>query len=45
MLELWGMLSTHLLTSLPGPIRPGVVELVRVLSMDQIELNGVLMLN
>ena len=26
MLELWGTWSTHLLSSLPGPLWPGVVE-------------------
>ena len=41
MLELWGMP----LPSLPGPLSPGVVAPKRVLSMGQIELNCVLMLN
>ena len=45
MLELWGMLSTPLLSSLPGPLWPGVVAPVRVLCMAQIEINSVLMLN
>ena len=45
MLELWGMQSTPSLPSLPGPLWPGVVALDRVLSMSQIELNCVLMLN
>ena len=45
MLELWGMQSTPLLPSLPGPLWPRVVILDIVLSMCQIELNGVLMLN
>ena len=45
MLELWGILSTRLFQSLPGPLCPGVVAPDRVLLMDQIELNGVLMLS
>ena len=45
MLKLWGMRSTHLLPSLPGPLCPGVVATDRVLSMGQRELNNVLMLN
>ena len=45
MLELWGIWSTPSLPSLPGTLSPGVVALDRVLSMDQIELNYVLMLN
>ena len=45
MLELWGMQSTPSLPSLPGPLWPGVVLTDRVLSMDQIQLNCVLMLN
>ena len=44
-LELWGMLSTPSLPSLPGPLWPWVVAPDRVLSMGQIELNCVLMLN
>ena len=44
-LELWGMRSTRLLPSLPGPLYPGVVAPDRVLPMGQIELNSVLMLN
>ena len=43
--EVWGMRSTPLLPSLPDPLWPGVVAPDRVLSMDQIELNWVLMLN
>ena len=43
--ELWGMLSTPILPSLPGPLWPGVVAPDRTLSRGQIELNGVLMLN
>ena len=45
MLELWGMQSIPSLPSLPGPLRPGVVAPDRVLSMGQIELNYVFMLN
>ena len=45
MLELWGMQSTPSLPSLPDPLWPGVVVPDRVLSMGQIELNCVLMLN
>ena len=45
MLELLGMRSTSLLPSLPGPIWPGVVLSDRFLSMSQIELNSLLMLN
>ena len=40
-LELWGMRSTPLLPTLPGPLWPEVVALDRVLSMGQIELNRV----
>ena len=39
MLELWGMWSTLLLPSLPGPLWLGVVAPDKVLSMDQIEEN------
>ena len=45
MLELWGMQSTPSLPSLPCPLLLGVVAPDRVLSMDQIELEYVLMLN
>ena len=45
MLELWGMQSTPSLLSLPGPLWPWVVAPDRVLSMSQIELNYILMLN
>ena len=45
MLELWRMQSTPLLPSLPGPLWPGVVAPDRVLSMGQIEVNCVLILN
>ena len=45
MLELWGMWNTILLPSLEGPLWPGVVASDRVLSVDQMELNCVLMLN
>ena len=40
---LWGMLDTPLLTSLQGPLWPGVAK--PVLSMGRIELNCVLVLN
>ena len=39
------MRSTSLLPSLPGPPWPGVVAIDRVLSIGQIELNCVLILN
>ena len=45
MLELWGMQSTPLLPLIPGPLWPRVVAPDRVLSISQIELNSVLMLN
>ena len=45
MLELWGMQNTPSLPSLSGPLKPGVAALDRVLSMGQIELNSILMLN
>ena len=45
MLELLEMQSTPLLPLLPGPLWPGVVALDKVLSMGQIELNCVLMIN
>ena len=45
MLELWGMRSTHSLPSLPGLFWPEVVAPDRALSMAQIELNSVLMIN
>ena len=45
MLELLKMQSTTLLPSLPGPLEPGVVVPDRVLSMGQIELDCLLMLN
>ena len=41
----WGTVNNPLLPSLPGPLRPGVVGPDRVLSIGQIELNCVLMLN
>ena len=44
-LELWGMQRTPSLPLLLGPLCSGVVAPDRVLSMDQIELNCVLMLN
>ena len=45
MLELWRMRSTPSLPLLPGPLWPRMVPLDRVISMGQIELNCVLMLN
>ena len=45
MLKLWGMQSAPLVPLLPGPLRPGVLAPDNVLSMGQIELNCVLMLN
>ena len=45
MLGLWGMQITPSLPLLPGPLWPGMVALDWVLSMGQIELNCVLMLN
>ena len=45
MLELWQMWSTSSLPLLPGPLWPRMVAPDRVLSMSQIELNCVLMLN
>ena len=45
MLELWRMRITPSLPSLPGPLWPDVVAPERVLSMGQIELSSVFMLN
>ena len=45
MLDVWRMQSTPSLPSLPGPLWPEVVAPDRVLSMGQIKLNCVLMLN
>ena len=45
MLELLGMQSTSLLPALLGPLCLGVVAPDRDLSMGQIELNSVFMLN
>ena len=45
MLQLWGMKSTPSLSSLSCPLWPRVVALDRVVSMGQIELNFLLMLN
>ena len=45
MLELWGMQYTPLLPSLPGPLWPGVVVPDRALSIGQLELNCILLLN
>ena len=41
MLGLWGMRSTPLLPSLPGPLLPLVVTPDRVLSIDKIKLNDI----
>ena len=45
MLDLWGMQITPSLPLLPGPLWPREVAPDRVLSMSQIELNCVFMLN
>ena len=45
MLEIWGMRSTPLLSLLPGPLWLWVVAPDRDLSVSQIELNRILMLN
>ena len=45
MLVLWEMRSTPSLTSLPGPLGPGVVSPDRILSMGRTELNCVLVLH
>ena len=45
MLELWGMQNTPLLSSLPGSLSARVVAPDKVLSMGQIELNCIFMLN
>ena len=45
MLELWGIQSTPLLPSLAGSLCPWVVAPQRILSMSEIELYCVLMLN
>ena len=45
MLSFGGMQSNPLLLSLPGPLWPGMKAPDRVLSMGQIDLNSVLMLN
>ena len=45
MMKLWGMQSTPLLPTLPSPLWSGVVAPDRVLSMGQIELNCVPMLD
>ena len=43
--ELWGMQSTVLLPLHPGPLCPGVGAADKVLSMAQIGLKCILMLN
>ena len=45
MLELWGIQSTLSLPSLPGTLWHGLIAPGRVLSMYQVELNCVLMIN
>ena len=45
MQEFWGMQSTPLLPSFPGPFWPEVVASERVVYMDEIELNFVFMQN
>ena len=45
MQEVWEMRGIPSLPSLPGSLWPGVVALPRVLSIGQIELNCVLILN
>ena len=45
MMKLWGKQSTPSLPLLPGPLWLEVVAHDRVLSMGQIELNCVIMLN
>ena len=45
MLELWGVRSIPSLPSLPGPLWAEMVALDRALSMGQIKLNCILMLN
>ena len=45
MLEFWGMQSTPSLQSFPGPPQPGVVASDRILSMGQIELSYVFLIN
>ena len=45
MLELWGMWSTVSLSSLPGPLWPGMVAPDKVVFMGQIELKCRLVLN
>ena len=44
-LDLWRMRSTPLLPSLPEPLKAEVVAPKTVISMGQIKLNSVLMLN
>ena len=44
MMELWGMRSTLLLPSFPGPLWPWVVAPDRIPSMGQIEVNCMLVL-
>ena len=45
MVQFSGLRSTPLLPSLPGPLWSGVISPHRILSMAQVELNCILMLN
>ena len=45
MLKLWGLRNTPSLPSFPGPLMTGVVAPDRVLSMGQMGMKYVLMLN
>ena len=45
MLKIWGIQSTPVLPSLPGPLWLKIVAPDRILSMGKIELNCILMLN
>ena len=45
MVDLWGMQSTPSMPLLPDPLWAGMVAPDKVLSMGQIELNCLLMLN
>ena len=45
MLQLWGMLSTSLLTPVPGLFWPEIVAPDRALFIGQTELNSAFMLN
>ena len=45
MLELWGVRNTPSLPSIPGLLSPEVIAPDRALSIGEIELNCVIMLN